>query len=153
MHFSQKQIREELEIPQQTYRYWASCIPALRTRAGKGARLTFADAVGLAFTFRLCEQYGVRIGAVAAGLDDLFRQLNSRSWLELDGTWIKLCRTTAEIMPSETTLAQVDSDAFLVECAPILRLVRERIFDMAPSAQLVLNLGPVRLRHTTEVRS
>ena len=142
MLYSQKQVRDELDITQEAYRYWAKTVPALASRAGKKAKLTFGDVLALAFTRTLCNRFGVRIGAIASAIEDLFVQLNNRSWVGLEGGWLKIAGGTVEfITPSRGQLFTLGEDAIFIECAPVVEAVRTKILATEPD-QLRLTFGP-----------
>jgi hypothetical protein len=147
MLYTQKQIREELGIPQQTYRYWASVVPSLAAKKGKAAGLTYGDVLALAFTKQLCDQFGLRIGNIAPALEALFRELNSRAWLLLENSWLKITRSNAEILfAGDIRNLSSGEDAIFIECAPVLSTVRSKMLALPSQQQLSLSFGPQEVR-------
>ena len=143
MLYTQKQIREELAIPQQTYRYWASVISSLAAKKGKAAGLTYGDVLALGFTKQLCDRFGLRIGTIAPAIDALFKELNSRPWLGLESSWLKITASKAEIVsPGDIRNLASGEDAIFLECAPVLSSVRSRMLALSPEHQLSLSFGP-----------
>jgi hypothetical protein len=147
MLYTQKQIREELAIPQQTYRYWASVVPSLAAKKGKAAALTYGDVLALAFTKQLCDRFGLRIGNIALALEALFRELNSRSWLSLENSWLKITSSNTEILfGADIRNLSIGEDAIFVESAPVLSTVRSKMLAMSSEQQLSLSFGPQEIR-------
>lgn len=142
MLYSQKQVRDELDISQETYRYWAKIVPTLASRAGKTAKLTYGDVLALAFTRTLCDRFGIRIGVIASAIEDLFVQLNNHSWVGLEACWLKITHHSVELVkPNRGQLLASDEDSIFIECAPVIGEVRAKMLAAAPD-QLRMTFGP-----------
>lgn len=147
MLYTQKQIREELGIPQQTYRYWASVVPSLGAKKGKAAVLTYGDVLALAFTKQLCDRFGLRIGNIAPALEALFKELNSRSWVQLENSWLRITSSNTEILSTgDIRNLSNGEDAIFIECAPVLSTVRSKMLAISSEQQLSLSFGPQEIR-------
>ena len=141
MLYSQKQVLTGLEVPASKYRYWAGAIPSLASRAGKSAKLTFGDILALAFTKRLCDEFGVAIGSVAPAIQDLFEKLNGRAWIGLEGSWLKITQSSAEFVARRGQILTPGENAVFIECAPVVDAARAKFTPTMPD-QLRLTFGP-----------
>lgn len=125
MRYTQSQVRELLELPVQTYRYWAASIPHLASRTGKAAVFTASDLLGLALVKEACTTMGLSVGSFRVGINHLFTGLDEMSWPSTDEAVLVLTNDTAEF----TTLAQLASGqlhgtTLLVPCGQIMDMLR-----------------------------
>lgn len=141
MRYTQSQVRDLLDLPVQTYRYWARTVPHLRSRAGKGSPFTTGDILGLALTKCLCNSLGVAVGNVAMGLDAMFQALDAGPWPMGRDCHLVLSSTSAAfVAPVSPEACALQGEVMLmVACEPIMRGLRSRLLPPEPDA---LSLQP-----------
>lgn len=76
LHFTQEQVRDVVGVPAEKLRHWRKAVPYLQRKAGKAARFTFADMLGLAVTLEIVDGLGIGIANLRTGVDKLFELLS-----------------------------------------------------------------------------
>lgn len=125
MRYTQSQVRELLELPVQTYRYWAASIPHLASRTGKSAVFTASDLLGLALVKEACTTMGLSVGSFRVGINEMFSFLDESSWPTTNAAVLVLSNDSARF----TTLPQLASEqlnvtTLLVPCGLIMDMLR-----------------------------
>ena len=139
MRYTQSQVRELLDLPIQTYRYWARTVPHLRCRAGKGSPFTTGDILGLALTKRACDSLGIAIGSVSTGLDAMFRTLDSGPWpMGLDCHLVLSATSAVFVAPlSPEACAGMGEVTLVIPCTSIMDGLRSRLLPHGPDATVL----------------
>jgi hypothetical protein len=136
MRYTQSQVRELLSLPLQTYRYWASSVPHLSSRAGKTAAFSTGDLLGLALTKQACIGLGVGVGRVRTGLDQMFGFLDRSPWPTDEGCTLVLCAERGEFLGLAELgrRRRLDGATLLIPCAPVIDELRARLLPVGDAA-------------------
>jgi len=149
IQFTQDQARTVTGVSSETVRHWRNTIPYLSSKAGKVARFSFADLLGLAVTYELVTSFGVKIATLNVGVDALFRLLATTSPTSLESAVVSITAT-------EATMSDASSDgidrlpaksAFVVPLMPLIVKIQRQMLPVTPvSGQTALPFPPEVIR-------
>jgi hypothetical protein len=128
MRFAQAQVREALQLSQETVRHWRKVLAPLRARAGHSAVFTFGDLVALAVVRTLIQDLGMSIGWFETHAEILFDLCNHSLWSQL-----------------EDCVAVVHIEGVELVKSTAVRAHRRQAIAMVPIGPLVANLRSVLL--------
>lgn len=143
LHFTQEQARDVVGISAEKLRHWRKAVPYLQRKAGKAARFTFADMLGLAVTLQVVDGLGVGIANLRTGVDKLFELLSqteaSRLFdmvavVSIDGC--RLCHA------GEAPWSEVGEAVVAVPCWPLIEHLRGQLLPIPPDTQSALPFPP-----------
>lgn len=142
MRYTQAQVRDVLNLSDQTLRYWAKVVPHLKKRAGRAPKYTLGDILGLAIVKELCDGLSINIGPYSTSLDEMFLILNGTSWLVITNGTVRLSPRSVEfIKASGAFLSEQEYPSIFLPCLPIATKVREKIVAAEPElGQMLLPL-------------
>lgn len=147
MRYTQGQVRELLDIPEQTFRHWRSVIPALRELSGKGARFSPGHLLAIAVLAQLDRDFELRVTKVASGINELFHILAEKPWPALEQMAIELTKDEATIRRPEQITPLTSGLCLLISCSPLIRALRSKLLESSESeAQGSLQFSPHDLR-------
>jgi hypothetical protein len=128
MKLSPGQIREVLELSQDTFRHWKKALPPLAGRNGYRPCFTPGDLTAMALIRALTEDAGIRIGALHAVAAGLFDYCGQHSWAELERSTLVLELASARVrFFADAHVPQLDGIGVVVPCRPIVADLRERL--------------------------
>ena len=84
VHYTPGQLRSVTEIPQETYRHWKKALAPLRRGTGHSPCFTAGDLLAVAIVRILTVDFGIRVGAISAVAEALFKTCNVVSWPTLE---------------------------------------------------------------------
>ena len=126
MRYTPAQLREALDISEDTLRYWRELLPQLKGRRGYAPCFTPGDLLTLKVVAAFRE-LGMNVGMLKVHSQDFFVTCSARPWFELeldslifDGEVISLGRTTNESDRSKK--ARV-----VVPLGPLIQQLRQRL--------------------------
>lgn len=117
----------------ETVRHWRKTVPYLASKTGKATRFTFTDLLGLSVTNELVRSLGVHIATVSAGVDALFRLLDTSNALTLKGS-------VALLTPTSATLSDVAAEGvgpapkqptLVIPLDPLIMRIQQHMLPMA----------------------
>lgn len=150
IQFTQDQTRTLTGVSVETVRHWRKTIPYLSSKAGKAARFTFADLLGLAVTHELVISFGIHIATLSVGVDALFRLLAASTPASLDGATVFVTATEAtlhEVGVDEGIGQVLAKPAFMIPLAPLMARIQRHMLPVMPvSRQTVLPFPPEAVR-------
>lgn len=148
IQFTQDQMRALTGVSVETVRHWRKTIPYLAMKAGKAARFSFADLLGLAVTNELVSSLGVHIGTVSTGVDALFRLLANSPAPILEGS-------VALVTPNAASLGEVGSwnlsrtaqPTLAIPLDPLISRLQQHVLPVTPPlSQAALPFPPEAVR-------
>ena len=154
IQFTQDQMRTVTGVSIETVRHWRKIVPYLATKAGKAARFSFADLLGLAVTNELVGSLGVHIGSVSAGVDKLFELLTAANAPALEGAIAYITSTSASLQESSswnTTTRALKQPALVIPLDPLIAQLQQHMLPMMPApTQTALPFPPEAVRAERE---
>jgi hypothetical protein len=145
--FTQEQARDVVGVSAEKLRHWRKAVPYLRRKAGKAARFTFSDMLGLAVTLQMVDGLGVGIANLRSGVDKLFDLLShtevSRlsdmvAVVSVDGC--RLCNA------AELPWLEAGEAVIAVPCWPLIERLSGQVLPIPPDPQTALPFTPQILR-------
>lgn len=132
IQFTQEQARTLTGVTPETLRHWRKNVQYLAAKAGKAARFSFPEIVGLAITRDLIETFDVGIGTIHNGIDALFHALARSKPSDLLATVAIISKQSARLRSSDD-LGDINltQAALVVACAPIIRRIRGHVLPEA----------------------
>lgn len=147
LHFTQEQARHIVGVSVERLRHWRKTVPYLKHKAGKTARFTFSDMLGLAVTLEVVDKLGLGIATLRTGLDELFEALSRTdsslladivAVVSADGC--RLCRV------DQVPWSENGEVCLSVPLWPIISRLSDQILPTPPDAQSTLPFPPHVLR-------
>jgi hypothetical protein len=148
IQFTQEQVRTLTGITHGDLRHWRHHVPYLAAKAGKSARFTFTDLVGLAAIGEVVTVFGVQISAVAKQVDQLFSLFSETKASGLQRVVAVIEADGARLLSWPDDLDQLGrGPILLVRCdALIKRLAQQMLPTGAPIEQPLLPFPPRAIR-------
>jgi hypothetical protein len=142
------QLREILDMTEDTFRHWRRAIPPLAGRNGYRPCFTHGDLMATAVVKSLVDEVGVKVGALGAIAPNLFRLCEETAWAALE-------RSVLVIEPAKRQLTLAASSpipgpnspiAIHVPCGPIVARLRARLLaEQAVEDQQSLRFPPAAI--------
>ena len=152
MRYTQSQVRGLISISVDDFKTWRKVIPVLTAHKGHGPTFTPGDVMALAIVAELVRDFGIRVGTIAAQLDQLFTDCHGRSWLSLESCLVLL--KADEVQLTDATASQrplSEQTTIAVPCAPIVaRLQSALTGSEADTARGYLRFPPTSLTGALE---
>jgi hypothetical protein len=130
IQFTQEQARTLTGVSPETVRHWRKAVPYLAAKAGKAARYTFPELVGLAATNELVRILGVHIAAVSGGVDTLFRLLASSNVASSQDAFAVVTADKASLVKKVTGCEQ---SALIVPLKPLVSRIQQSMLPTLPN--------------------
>ena len=130
IQFTQEQARTLTGVSPETVRHWRKAIPYLFTKAGKAARYTFPELVGLAATNELVRILGVHIATVSGGVDTLFRLLASSNVASFQDA---IAVVTADMATLDKKVTACEQSALIVPLKPLVLRIQQSMLPALPN--------------------
>jgi hypothetical protein len=148
MDFTQDQARNLVGVSVETLRHWRKTIPYLSLRAGKAARFSFTDVVGLAVTKELVCTFGIHIATLSTAVDKMFPLFAEAVPAILDSATVIFSAKEARLFDTRAQAAGLPTQsAVVIPLAPIVSGIRRQIFPLAaPPQQSALRFPPESVR-------
>lgn len=122
IQFTQEQARTLTGVSPETVRHWRRAIPYLAAKAGKAARYTFPELVGLAATNEVVRTLGVHIAVVSDGVDTLFRLLASSNVTYFQDA---VAVITADNAALDRKITAFEQSALIVPLKPLVSRIQQ----------------------------
>jgi len=120
------QVREALQISQDTFRGWRAALAPLSGRSGYTPCFSLADILALAIVKTIVEGAGVRIGALRPVAPALFELTNQTAWPLLERSLLIFdLRAGSLSLVAETQSPRTGVVDLRVACRPILAGLHE----------------------------
>jgi hypothetical protein len=140
--FTQDQARTLAGVSVETVRHWRKIIPYISARAGKAARFSFSDVVGLAITQELVKTFGVHIATLSTGVDAMFRLLARTP--SLDDVVVLITAEEAFLHKAQNELPS--APVLVIPLAPLVSEIQRHMFPPAIPTQEAFQFLPESLR-------
>jgi hypothetical protein len=132
IQFTQDQARALSGASAEALRHWKKVVPYLRDKAGKSARFSFADVLGLAATRELVATFGVHIASISIGVNTLFRLLSETRPATLEDSVAVVTPREAWLFSSrDLTFRRQNGPALIVPLEPLISRLREQMLPAA----------------------
>lgn len=149
IQFTQEQTRMLTGVSVETVRHWRKAIPYLSSKAGKAARFSFTDLLGLVITNELVNSFGVHIATVSSGVDALFQLLATSGSTSLDGSIVFITPTEAILRDTGPggVIEVPSKPALAIPLAPLIARIQQHVLPVMPiSLQTALPFPPEAIR-------
>lgn len=144
VNFTPGQLRDAVGIGQETYRHWKKALSPLRRQAGHSPCFTAADLLATAIVKILVSDYGMRVSALSALAEGVFRECNSRSWPALERSLVVLDIAGGHVsFQSEGSGLALDGPAMVVPLGTLIESLRRTLLAGDDSGQEMLRFPPV----------
>src|SRR5450755_2882928 len=127
--YTQDQARTLAGVSVETVRHWRRTVPYLAARAGKAARFSFSDVVGLAITQELVKTFGIHIATLSARVDAMFSLLANARAVSLDDAIVLITASEATLYETLNELPSVP--ALIIPLAPFVKQIQRQMFPTA----------------------
>jgi hypothetical protein len=143
LHFTQEQARDVVGVSAEKLRHWRKVVPYLQRKAGKAARFTFADMLGLAVTLQVVDCLGVGIGNLRTGVDKLFELLSRMEASRLSDMVAVVSTEGCRLCPaSEAPWSTTGEAVVAVPCWPLVARLSGQVLPIPPDPQSALPFRP-----------
>lgn len=138
------QLREILELSQDTFRHWKSALSPLSDRNGYRPCFTPGDLLAVGVVKVLTVDAGVRVGAVSTVAPDLFRLANETAWAVVERSVLIFDFSAGQVLLVAEGASHRTSNAVVqVACRPVVARLRARLLAEQPlDAQQRLQFPP-----------
>lgn len=127
MRYTPAQLKEALDISEDSLRYWRANFPQLKGKRGYAPCFTPGDLLALKVVAEL-RDLGMNIGVLKAHADEFFEKCSARPWfdleknvLEFDGRSMKLAPKRSEPSPYGMRV--------IIPLGPLVRQLRQRLSE------------------------
>lgn len=122
------QLRSATSLAPETYRHWKKVLNSLRREKGHSPCFTYGDLIAVSVLQHLCNDFSIRIGALAPVGTRLFTLFNSTPLpaLERGKVIIDLKDSMIEFQPESTGYIR-DGIAIIIPLRPIAARLREQL--------------------------
>lgn len=150
VRYTPGQLRDAVAVPPETYRHWKRVLVPLRRDTRQSPCFSAGDLLAVALV-RTMTDFSVRVGAISAIADDLFRLCNDTSWpiLERSRMVVDLANRRIELQPESEGLP-LHAPALVCPLRPLVGYLRAALLTDGGPEQQRLNLPPVPLPSGTE---
>lgn len=147
LHFTQEQVRDVVGVSAEKLRHWRKAIPYLQRKAGKAARFTFSDMLGLAVTLQVVDELGVGIANLRAGVDELFELLSCTEVSHLSDMVVVVSSDGCRLCDAvDLPWSDAGEAVIAVPCWPLIERLSGQVLPIPPDPQSVLPFPPQILR-------
>jgi hypothetical protein len=147
LHFTQEQARDVVGVSAEKLRHWRKAVPYLQCKAGKAARFTFADMLGLAVTLEVVDGLGVGIANLRTGVDKLFDLLSRTEASRLSNMVAVVSADGCHLCHAgQVPWSEAGEAVVVVPCWPLIERLSGQVLPMPPDPQSALPFPPQVLR-------
>lgn len=136
MRYSQSQIRSLFGLSAETFRYWKSVLPPLRSKAGKAPAFRVGDALALAVINSLVRDCKIDVGMLAPLADELFKACERPVLYSTHPSYMTINLRTQKIETGvDLSTASIDSCVSLIPMDLLWEEVKTGLIDEITGAQ------------------
>ena len=153
IHYTPGQLRDAVAVPQETYRHWKKALAPLRRDTRRSPCFTAGDLLAVALV-RTMTGFSIRVGAISAIAEELFRICNDTSWpiLERSRLIVDLASQRIELQPESEDI-NFETMALVCPLRPLVGHLRDALLTDGVPDQRRLNFPPVPLPSNAETAS
>lgn len=135
MNLTPGQLREILDLSEDTFRHWRRAIPALAGRNGHRPCFTHGDLMATAVVKSVVEEAGIKVGALSGIAPELFRLCQETAWAALERAVLVIEPANCQVGLAASSLIPSPNSpiAIHVPCGPIVARVRARLLAEQPA--------------------
>lgn len=148
MNLTPLQVREILQIGEETLRYWKRAVPPISSRKGYSPCYSFSDLVAMEVIGILTRRFGVTIGTITPMAERLFSVLDRAPFLRTSDEFLVISDDFQIIqVVGKLDAIAISSPSIVLPMRPLIDDLRDRVFDALGGTppQLPLGLPPVGL--------
>lgn len=152
MKYTPLQIREMVNITQETLRHWRRVLPPLKEQIGYTPCFTAGDALALKIIKEIVESLQVRVQALQPLADELFKICRGINWPRLEQQYLVICFSNSmiETRYGSKMLQDKDNSAMIViSFRPHIDELRSRLTENDGQHQCEIPFPPVGLKKAT----
>lgn len=142
MRYTPGQLRDALNLPKETFRYWKNELPVLSPQPGQRACFGPADLLATAIIKQVTD-LGVPVGRLTAVAEIIFQECRRMSWLQLERLTLVL-QIDSGIATFALDVKTPDSEpAISIPLAPLVESLRNHLLAEEAMPQRNLAFPPV----------
>jgi DNA-binding transcriptional MerR regulator len=144
MRYTPAQLKELLEIPAETYRFWRRSLPPLTHKSGRGRQFTSGDILAVGIVKKTVSM-GMAVSAIENHSDALFRACNAAPWGAFKGKYVIITKDNLMIENGSSHQWVVEHDvAIVVALDPIITKLQQKLLgEESSEIQTEIKLPPV----------
>lgn len=149
MKYTPLQIREIVDISQETLRHWRRVLPPLKERNGYAPCFTAGDALALRIVKEIVETLQVRVQALQPLANELFNICRGINWPRLEQQYLIIRFTDQSIEACQGSAMLKDAEAgamVVVALRPHIEGLRSRLTESDGQYQYEMPFPPVGLK-------
>jgi hypothetical protein len=152
MQLTPGQLRDVVGISQETLRHWRATLEPLKSTRGHGPSFKPAQVLGAAVIKAIVEECGVSVRSLKSAAPVLFDVCAHPNWevLSRGRIALQLSSGSAEFL-DEGQLPPSAPTLILIAMAPIVRRLRQALFDVPSEEQAKLHLSPMNVGKNSAV--
>lgn len=131
MRYTPAQVKEALDLPEETFRYWRKKFPPLEGKRGYAPCFSPGDLLALKVVVEL-HTLGVSAGALQAHSTALFKACSRGAWFALQDKALVLDATGLQLVGLDEIAGAGRRTQLVVPLAPLIEDLRVRLSDDAP---------------------
>ena len=150
VRYTPGQLRDAAAVPPETYRHWKKVLAPLRRDTRQSPCFTAGDLLAVALVRTMTGSF-LRVGAISAIAEELFRLCNDTSWpiLERSCMVVDLANQRLALQPESEHIA-LAAPALVCPLRPLVCHLRAALLTNGGPEQQRLNLPPVPLPSRTD---
>jgi hypothetical protein len=152
MKYTPLQIREIVDISQETLRHWRRVLPPLKERNGYAPCFTAGDALALKIVKEIVETFQVRVQTLQPVAGELFNICRGINWPRLEQQYlvIRFADQSVEACQGSAILKDSETNAMVViALRPHIEGLRSRLTENDGQYQYEMPYPPVGLKKTS----
>jgi hypothetical protein len=141
------QLKNILDLTEETFRHWRKVLPALSHRKGKTAKFSVADVMALKLIQQLSQDVGIKIGRLAPISTSIFEICSNTPYIKLQRGCIAIDMESNTAKFYDKNDVQLDGQLLLIiDCAPLTQSIQDHFFESVEEQQQ-LPFPPARVRN------
>jgi hypothetical protein len=146
MQLTPGQLKQILEISEETLRYWRKRLPG-SAKKGYSPCFTFGEVLCFRIIKELCIGFGMKISAVEPALPSLLGICGPHAWIG-DSDWYVVYEPAGNTIRrmAASSVVSLKSAAIVIPVTPLVAELRKRLLNDGREEQFPLPLPPVGLQ-------
>lgn len=128
MHYTPAQVREALEITEETLRYWRQKLPPLKGKKGYAPCFSPGDLLALKVVTQI-NGLGVNVGELASHSAEFFKSCSQGAWFGLEEKVLVFDGQTMELVSASEEGGWARQTRIAVPLGPLIRQLRQRLSE------------------------
>lgn len=143
MRYTPAQVKEALEIKEETLRHWRKALPPINDKRGYGACFTPGDLLALKVVSQL-RSLGLKVGQMTPHALALFAACSQSAWFGLEDKVLVFDQDSLEMVPAAKEGGGAHQTRVVVPLSPLIHELRQRLSEEeTPRSQSEIAFPPV----------